>query len=101
MDDYLTKPAELDDATQKLARWLGSDAGLKTVPAGHRARRSDDTIDRARIQALVGGPEGMPEVLAELEAAAREDIASLARGARGSRRHRRCAAPRIASREAR
>jgi two-component system sensor histidine kinase EvgS len=77
MDDYLTKPAELATLRQKLERWLGSDAGLKSAPPVALAKRGDDTIDRARLQALVGGPEGMPEVLAQLEAAARDDIASL------------------------
>jgi two-component system, NarL family, sensor histidine kinase EvgS len=77
MDDYLTKPAELTTLRQKLARWLGSEAGLKSAPPVALAKRADDTIDRARLQALVGGAEGMPEVLAQLEAAARDDIASL------------------------
>ncbi|MBW8905966.1 MAG: response regulator [Betaproteobacteria bacterium] len=77
MDDYLTKPAELATLRQKLERWLGSDAGLKTAPPLPLVKRDDDGIDRARLQALVGGPEGMPELLGQLEAAARDDIASL------------------------
>ena len=59
MDDYLTKPAELVTLRAKLAQWLGN------------------PIDRARIQQLAGSPEGIAEVLAELESGVRADIAAL------------------------
>ncbi|TMG81870.1 MAG: response regulator [Betaproteobacteria bacterium] len=67
MDDYLTKPAELATLRQKLARWLGADAGV----------RSKAPIDRARLEKLVGGSEGLGELLGELEATVRSDIAAL------------------------
>jgi PAS domain S-box-containing protein len=67
MDDYLTKPAELATLRQKLARWLGSDAGI----------RSTAPIDRTRLEKLVGGTQGIGELLGELEAGARSDIAAL------------------------
>jgi signal transduction histidine kinase/ActR/RegA family two-component response regulator len=60
-NDFLTKPAELVTLRTKLAQWLGSDAGLRT----------------ARIQELAGGPQGVAEVLAELECGVRADIAAL------------------------
>jgi PAS domain S-box-containing protein len=65
MDDYLTKPAELVTLRAKLAQWLGSGG----PGAG--------AIDRARIQQLAGDPQGMTEVLAELESGVRADIAAL------------------------
>jgi signal transduction histidine kinase/CheY-like chemotaxis protein len=64
MDDYLTKPAELATLRAKLVQWLGS--------APER-----NPIDRARIQQLAGGPQGVAEVLAELESGVRADIAAL------------------------
>src|SRR5438270_2451111 len=67
MDDYLTKPAELATLRQKLARWLGADAGM----------RSKAPIDRARLEKLVGGSDGLGELLGELEATVRADIAAL------------------------
>jgi len=78
MDDYLTKPAELVTLRAKLAQWLGSDAPLRTAPSARPARAPDgNPIDRARIQQLAGGPQGIAEVLAELESGARADIAAL------------------------
>ena len=65
MDDYLTKPAELVTLRAKLKQWLGNDAALR------------NPIDGARIQELAGGPEGVAEVLAELESGVRADIAAL------------------------
>jgi signal transduction histidine kinase/CheY-like chemotaxis protein/HPt (histidine-containing phosphotransfer) domain-containing protein len=65
MDDYLTKPAELVTLRAKLKQWLGNDAALR------------NPIDGARIQELAGGPEGIAEVLAELESGVRADIAAL------------------------
>jgi CheY-like chemotaxis protein/HPt (histidine-containing phosphotransfer) domain-containing protein len=65
MDDYLTKPAELVTLRAKLAQWLGSGAPDR------------NPIDRARIQQLAGGPQGIAEVLAELESGVRADIAAL------------------------
>jgi signal transduction histidine kinase/CheY-like chemotaxis protein/HPt (histidine-containing phosphotransfer) domain-containing protein len=64
MDDYLTKPAELLTLRAKLTRWLGS------APEGN-------PIDRARIQQLAGGPQGIAEVLGELESGVRADIAAV------------------------
>jgi PAS domain S-box-containing protein len=61
MDDYLTKPAELATLRAKLAQWLGG----------------GNPIDRARIQQLAGGAQGIAEVLAELESGVRADIAAL------------------------
>jgi signal transduction histidine kinase/CheY-like chemotaxis protein len=64
MDDYLTKPAELVALRAKLVHWLGSEA--LAAP-----------IDRAHIQQLAGGAQGIAEVLAELESGVRADIAAL------------------------
>jgi len=78
MDDYLTKPAELVTLRAKLARWLGSDAPLRTAPSARPASApGGNPIDRARIQELAGGPQGIAEVLAELESGVRADIAAL------------------------
>jgi signal transduction histidine kinase/CheY-like chemotaxis protein len=78
MDDYLTKPAELVALRTKLKQWLGSDAGLATAPGAARPTAPGASpIDRARIQELAGGAEGIAEVLAELEAGVRADIAAL------------------------
>ncbi|HUQ76951.1 MAG TPA: MHYT domain-containing protein [Burkholderiales bacterium] len=78
MDDYLTKPTELATLRDKLARWLGSDAGLKPMRADRAADAGrDNPIDRARIEELVGGPEGLAAVLSEIEAGARTDVAAL------------------------
>ncbi|HEV3009759.1 MAG TPA: ATP-binding protein, partial [Burkholderiales bacterium] len=78
MDDYLTKPAELLTLRAKLAQWLGSDAPLRTAPSGRPASApGGNPIDRARIQQLAGGPQGIAEVLAELESGVRADIAAL------------------------
>src|SRR5688572_20270564 len=64
MDDYLTKPAELAALRAKLSQWLGGEA--LAAP-----------IDRAYIQQLAGGAQGIAEVLAELESGVRADIAAL------------------------
>ena len=78
MDDYLTKPAELVTLRAKLAQWLGSDAPLRSAPSARPARAPDgNPIDRARIQELAGGPQGIAEVLEELESGVRADIAAL------------------------
>ncbi len=63
MDDYVTKPAELVTLRAKLVDWLGRDAWKP--------------IDRGRIQQLAGGPQGIAEVLAELESGVRADIAAV------------------------
>jgi signal transduction histidine kinase/CheY-like chemotaxis protein len=78
IDDFLTKPAELVTLRAKLAQWLGSDAALKTPPSARPAGTpAGNLIDRARIQQLAGGPQGIAEVLAELESGVRADIAAL------------------------
>jgi PAS domain S-box-containing protein len=78
MDDYLTKPAELPMLRAKLAQWLGAAAPLRTPPSGPPAvRQARNPIDRARIQELAGGPDGIAEVLRELESGVRVDIAAL------------------------
>jgi CheY-like chemotaxis protein/HPt (histidine-containing phosphotransfer) domain-containing protein/anti-sigma regulatory factor (Ser/Thr protein kinase) len=78
MDDYLTKPAELATLRAKLAQWLGSDAPLSTAPSASPASvPGANPIDRARIQELAGGAQGIAEVLAELESGVRADIAAL------------------------
>ena len=78
MDDYVTKPAELVTLRAKLAQWLGSDAPLKSAPSAASAGAPPgNPIDRARIQQLAGGPQGIAEVLAELESGVRADIAAL------------------------
>ena len=78
MDDYLTKPAELVTLRAKLARWLGSDAPLKSAPSPRPASAPDgNPIDRARIQQLAGSPQGIAEVLSELESGVRADIAAV------------------------
>jgi CheY-like chemotaxis protein/HPt (histidine-containing phosphotransfer) domain-containing protein len=78
MDDYLTKPAELVTLRAKLAQWLGSDAPLRTAPSTRPASAPDgNPINRARIQQLAGSPQGIAEVLAELESGVRADIAAL------------------------
>src|SRR6185503_18398384 len=62
----------------KLAQWLGSDAGLGTAPReGPAGAPGGNPIDRARIQALAGGAEGVAEVLTQLESGVRADIAAL------------------------
>ena len=77
MDDFLTKPAELVVLREKLSQWLGSDAGLNEVADRSGAAGHEPLIDRARIRELAGGPEGIAEVLAELDTAVRADIADL------------------------
>jgi len=78
MDDYLTKPTELLTLRAKLAQWLGSDAPLRAAPSARPASAPDgNPIDRARIQQLAGSPQGIAEVLAELESGVRADIAAL------------------------
>jgi signal transduction histidine kinase/CheY-like chemotaxis protein/HPt (histidine-containing phosphotransfer) domain-containing protein len=63
MDDYLTKPAELPALRAKLAQWLRAPGG--------------SAIDRARIEQLAGGADGIAEVLTQLETGIRADIAAL------------------------
>jgi CheY-like chemotaxis protein len=78
MDDYLTKPAELVTLRAKLKQWLGIDAAIKTAPGDRAAGASGaNPIDRARIEQLAGGPQGIAEVLAQLESGVRADIAAL------------------------
>jgi signal transduction histidine kinase/CheY-like chemotaxis protein len=78
MDDYLTKPAELVTLRAKLKQWLGIDAPLKGAPGAKAARAPGaNPIDRARIEQLAGGPQGIAEVLAQLESGVRADIAAL------------------------
>jgi signal transduction histidine kinase/CheY-like chemotaxis protein len=78
MDDYLTKPAELATLRAKLIQWLGSDASLRSAPSARPAGAAGpNPIDRARIQQLAGGPQGIAEVLAELESGVRADVAAL------------------------
>ena len=78
MDDYLTKPAELAALRAKLKQWLGSDALVSTAPSQRPAGAAGgNAIDRVRIQELAGGPEGIAEVLVQLEAGVRADIAAL------------------------
>ena len=78
MDDYLTKPTELGTLREKVSRWLGDAAALAMPPSKARTRAPrHDAIDRARMQQLVGGPDGMAGVLSEVEAGARDDIAAL------------------------
>ena len=64
-NDFLTKPAELPTLRKKLVQWLGTGAAAASA------------IDRARIQQLAGGAQGIAEVLAELESGVRADIAAL------------------------
>ncbi|HJT61256.1 MAG TPA: MHYT domain-containing protein, partial [Burkholderiales bacterium] len=60
MDDYLTKPAELVALRAKLKQWLGNDAALRTAPDERPQGAPGQTpIDRARIQELAGGAEGI------------------------------------------
>ncbi len=78
MDDYLTKPAELSTLRAKLAQWLGGDEALRSAPSPRAAAGSGrSAIDRVRIQELAGGADGIGEVLVELEAGVRADIAAL------------------------
>jgi CheY-like chemotaxis protein/HPt (histidine-containing phosphotransfer) domain-containing protein len=78
MDDYLTKPAELVTLRTKLAQWLGSNTPLRPAPSAPPASApGGNPIDRARIQQLAGGPQGIAEVLAELESGVRADIAAV------------------------
>jgi len=78
MDDYLTKPAELVALRAKLKQWLGNDAALGAAPSARPGGApGGNAIDRARIQELAGGPDGIAEVLAELESGVRADIAAL------------------------
>ena len=78
MDDYLTKPAELVTLRAKLVQWLGGNVSLGAAPSPRPAGAPKaNPIDRARIQQLAGGPQGIAEVLAELESGVRADIAAL------------------------
>jgi PAS domain S-box-containing protein len=78
MDDYLTKPTELATLREKLSRWLGSEAGLRSTPSAARAGAAhDDPLDRAHIAELVGSAEAVAELLAEVRTGARADIAAL------------------------
>ncbi|MGQ0654264.1 MAG: ATP-binding protein [Betaproteobacteria bacterium] len=78
MDDFLTKPAELGVLRQKLKDWLGGDVELHEALDGTPAAAGrEPLIDRARIRELAGGPDGIAEVLSELDAAVRADIADL------------------------
>src|SRR3954462_4595185 len=72
MDGYLTKPTELGTLREKLARWLGADAGVRAAPR-------KDVIDRDRILQLVGSTAGVATVLASFEGGARRDIVALER----------------------
>ena len=76
MDDYLTKPVELNSLRAKLVQWLGGNVSLGAAPGAAGVRKANP-IDRARIQQLAGGPQGIAEVLAELESGVRADIAAL------------------------
>jgi CheY-like chemotaxis protein len=78
MDDYLTKPAELVTLRGKLKQWLGIDVALRPAPGARAAGApGPNPIDRARIEQLAGGPQGIAEVLAQLESGVRADIAAL------------------------
>jgi CheY-like chemotaxis protein len=78
MDDYLTKPTELAALREKLTRWLGTEAVLRAAAPGNRgAEPRGPAIDRAHILELVGGPDGVASVLAQVEAGARADITGL------------------------
>jgi PAS domain S-box-containing protein len=78
MDDYLTKPTELATLRDKLARWLGSEAVLRTAPPSRRAAAPGDNVfDRAHIEELIGGAEGVASVLAQVGASAHADITRL------------------------
>ena len=78
MDDFLTKPAELVVLREKLQQWLGVDLNLGAADrAGAGPGGREASIDRARIRELAGGPEGIAEVLSELDTAVRADICDL------------------------
>jgi PAS domain S-box-containing protein len=78
MDDYLTKPTELTTLREKLTYWLGKPVSLRPMGAARASSASrEKLIDRSRIEELAGGPDGIAEVLSELEAALRADIAEL------------------------
>ena len=96
MDDYLTKPTELGTLREKLTYWLGKPLALAKPRGRTKAARGDKLIDRARIEELAGGPEGIAEVLSGLESAVRADIAELQSAlARGDLPNVRSAAHRI------
>jgi two-component system, NarL family, sensor histidine kinase EvgS len=78
MDDYLTKPTELVTLREKMARWLGSEAGLRSAPPVPRADRLQDMpINLALIEELLGGPEEVALVMSTVEASIRADITML------------------------
>jgi len=78
MDDYLTKPTELAPLRAKLSQWLGGDAALRNPPSVQSGGAAPaNPIDRVRIEQLAGGPQGIAEVLAQLESGVRADIAAL------------------------
>jgi PAS domain S-box-containing protein len=77
MDDYLTKPTELGTLREKLSYWLRKPVSLTPGRGRQKTGRAHKLIDRSRIEELAGGPDGIAEVLSELEAAVRRDIAEL------------------------
>jgi two-component system, NarL family, sensor histidine kinase EvgS len=77
MDDYLTKPTELGTLREKLTYWVRKPLPLAQARGRSKTARGNQMIDRRRIEELAGGPEGIAEVLAELESAVRGDIAEL------------------------
>ncbi|MBX3608791.1 MAG: response regulator [Hydrogenophaga sp.] len=64
MDDYLTKPIELDRLAQALQRWIGADAGSPAIPLEPSAQGGKPAFDRDALTRLIGeAPEARAEAI--------------------------------------
>jgi len=83
MDDFLVKPVELAQLTEKLDRWLplpqGSSLAAETAGPRQDAATGDSPIDQALLTAKCSGDAAMVgEVLAAFRQTCEDDSAGLA-----------------------